>query len=370
MTIDQVPQHRWMALDWLKAIAVFAMVAGHVIVWFFLDSDWAIARSQLPEGVDFDFVESVFVPFSQWLGLLPPLIPLAAGAALRYSLDRGWDPERNRLRQDAPPLFSTVLKRSLFLASAGYLMNMAAFGWAEAWAWDVLQFLALIMLVVTLVLKAAPLWVLGALGAVTVVFAPWLRTFIDPASQNYVQIIFLGNTSGAHYFPFFPWAGAVVWGFLVAHYRVTQAYGAAREFAKTATSAGAIMVLAAALDGSALYVVDLENMWGPATFWPSNLRLLAVLGTFTLVVGLLEFLPQPPWRFRYGLSTVFSSAILYIYVSHIVIGYRLTEVLKESSDLPLIGTTVFTNLLLAYLVGVAVIWARHRFDLKRRLPWL
>src|SRR3989338_9147424 len=154
-------QGRWRGLDIVKAIGVILMVVLHVVMWWYIPYDYGAER--VSEMFFF------FLPFLKFIGLFVIIIPITAGASLRYFLDENFKDNEKLVM---------VLKRSFLLIFTGYFMNLLAWGRAEFLDWDVLQFVGVGL----------------ALAALMIRFFSM---------------------------PFFPWFSFIIYGFFISHYRLT-----------------------------------------------------------------------------------------------------------------------------------------------------
>ncbi|MBN1227289.1 MAG: hypothetical protein JXA79_09875, partial [Deltaproteobacteria bacterium] len=120
---------------------------------------------------------------------------------------------------------------------------------------------------------------------------------------------------------------------------------------------------------------DPKNVWGPSIFQPPIGVILAVIGFFSLLVSLSILLVYLISKRRYSIINCYSKGILWIYVLHMIIGYRLAVWIKGHANLriagPMLFSFAFLLLLISWLIGAVTVLIVHhkRFIIMlRKVP--
>src|SRR3989338_2944403 len=336
-------QGRWRGLDIVKAIGVILMVVLHVVMWWYIPYDYGAER--VSEMFFF------FLPFLKFIGLFVIIIPITAGASLRYFLDENFKDNEKLVM---------VLKRSFLLIFTGYFMNLLAWGRAEFLDWDVLQFVGVGLALAALMIRFFSMPFLWIVGALTLISAPFLRMALGKWELNYIIAVLIGNNEGNFFWPFFQWFSFIIYGFFISHYRLTcrnkkNIYLILQIFSFI------VLILAFYLN-KLFFVDDIRNIWGPGIFQAPTLTLLANIGVFNLMLIFAEKFFKSVKTKKFGVINVFGRGILWIYVLHIVIGYYLVNFVKYyfvDSVMAMLITIAFM-LVLSYVIGVAAVWLKER----------
>jgi hypothetical protein len=137
--------------------------------------------------------------------------------------------------------------------------------------------------------------------------------------------VLLGDPANWHAWPIFPWSATVAFGVVLA-----EAYLRRRGrvgFVACCTVAGVCLAVLGAAGARLLPRFDPQNLIGSQMMHPPAEAVLGMLGLVLLLVAALTA-GQERMRFaRYGMVRCFSAGILWIYVIHIILGTRLSNLI-------------------------------------------
>lgn len=344
---------RWIALDCFKAAAVFVMIAWHLSIWW-VNLNPSIGKSLLMVGVTpWPYLLQVIVAFS---GHFSMSIPVIAGASLRFYLNKFGTPS-NREK-----ILAAIIKRAAVLAVLGFIMNVLAFG-PEYWhLWNVLQLISLSMIIIAVFILYSSPYVLAVSGFAVIFAAPFIRSLLQDVNY-YPAFALIGDRFGDNIWSFFPWFGVIVYGFLISHLYL-QFKGKKSEInARVAlASASLLIIFTALLKNKFFYAVDFQYPWGPLLFQPNTLTVLAQLSVFTVLIIMMDFFSSRMRIKKFGIINVFSKGILWIYIVHMIAGFRLIEFLVNNgfqSRTTLFFVMAFI-LLLSYSVGALSVLKKEK----------
>ena len=311
---------RWLALDLFKTIAIFVMIAWHLSIWW-VNLHPSIEKGLLMVGVTpWPYLLQVIVAFS---GHFVMSIPLIAGAALRFYIDK-FDSSRGN------ELMVAILKRAAALACLGFVMNFLAFG-VEYWhLWNALQLISLSIVIIIIFMVYSSPYLLAISGFLAILSSPFIRNLLHN-TNNYFSFMLIGDRFGDNIWSFFPWYGVVVYGFLFVHlYLHFKDEHKKRRLKIFLLGAGFFVIAAALAKSKFFYAVDFQYPWGPLLFQPHTLTVLAQLSVFTALIIMMDFFFSGVKISKFGIINAFSKGILWIYVVHMIVGFRLIEFLFEN----------------------------------------
>lgn len=353
---------RWMALDFLRLLAVLLMVQGHT---FYV----VVAQSVKDQ------------PWYGWHGYVhgftAPLFLFSAGMAFGITTFRRWD--------DHLTWGKTVAKRFeryLILLGIGYALQLGTWSLATVLSLpaarleavtriDALHHIAIVLalceaLVLVLRTKKRFVAAISALCALSVFGAPWVWN-IDVTTLPIPLAAYVNDHTGS-IFPLVPWSGFIFGGLLTA-YLLSKADGSmVRRPGLWLAGAG----LALYAMGKAFPVLGFDpfpehNAWktGP---WFFCLRVGIVLMVLATLCGLEYLLVRRRRGVRTSLLQTIGQETLVIYVAHLMVlyGSPINPSLRAPFEgrldlLPSIGMA-------AAVFGAMVLlaWVWHR--LKRTQP--
>lgn len=337
---------RWLALDCFKAVAIFVMILWHLSVWW-INLSPSIEKGLLMVGVTpWPYLLQVIVAFS---GHFSMSIPAVAGASLRFYLDKIEKTAANKGK-----ILYVTAKRAVALAALGYALNLLAFG-PSAWrSWNVLQLISLSMILITfLVLYSSP-YFLAMSGLAAIFAAPFLR-YILQNNDSYYALMLVGDRLGDNIWSVFPWYGVIAYGFLAVHlYLYSKRKHNEKKFRLLIFTASLLLIGTALFKNRFFYAVDLNYPWGALLFQPPTLSILAQLSVFSIFLFLMDFIFAKTKELgRFSIVNVFSRGILWIYLVHMIVGFRLIEFLANNgfSSIIVFFFVVLSIFALSYAVG-------------------
>jgi Heparan-alpha-glucosaminide N-acetyltransferase, catalytic len=313
MMSSRVGEAAWPAFDLLKCLCVMGMVLVHGIY-----ETWTVhGRFLLP-------------PESSWrgafqagmfLGVFPLTLPLLAGVSLRLRLVTEGQASTGGLQSYA----AKRLLPSALLAAVGYTMNVLVGGWNVLWAWNVLQLIAISFLLIGLLYAQRSIWPVAAFGLCVVALSDPLRMWWPPESRGALGRVVLGDPTDWHAWPVFPWSATVAFGVVLA-----EAYLRRRgrvAFVAWCAAAGVGLAALGAAGAHLLPRFDPKNLVGSQVMQPPAEAVLGMLGAVLLLVAALTACQERLRFARYGTVRCFSAGILWIYVTHIVVGTYLSNLI-------------------------------------------
>lgn len=325
---------RWPALDVAKFFCVFFMVFIHGTFWLLATEDEEIVTANFV----FPIVQEIVL-----VGLFPLLIPFLAGFSLR------------RYLEDRRMGVGMVFKLALALVVLSYGMNLLSWGWDNL-EWDALQFIAVSFLLITLVTRVAPSWVVAVLGGLCLAVTLPLR---EALGTSFFAKVLVGTSDASAFWPFFPWFFTVAGGFTLADLR----YRLSLDRYVWGLGVGGALVAGGtyALGGLSMAINPL-NIWGPAVFQPSLLFVVGLVGVGALLLALSHGFAQVFELAPRGMVESFSQGILWIYLVHTVVGVHAASWVKHHVPLE-VSAIGFPMALLAlsWVVGyVAIVLGSKR----------
>lgn len=326
---------RYPSLDIFKAVGVIYLVSIHQMVWLFSFADGNNLR--------FDEAMSIIYPWGYRSGLhvLGFQIPLLAGVTYYLSL------------QKKHLTFKDVFWRGVMLIASGYLMNLLAWGVGDVWAWDVLQFIGLSLIVSYPFLKShLGFSVLGVLGLLALSLSH--RFPFPEFSDQYWYVILMGDKLGDNYWPMCPWFFLFVIGIFLGKF-----YFEKKMSEYIFYGIGITLMAVSYLSGDFYAAVDLDKMWGTSFFKPPLYFLIGIAGFSLLAIplvekgiaqsmGLRKFLDNPVLLY-------FGRNIFWVYILSTIIGYhgtvafiRLFPEMNFHQTAAALVVFIFLNLFLCY----------------------
>lgn len=350
-------KERWMALDAFKTIAIFVMILWHLSLWWVnLNTSIDIEGKVLKVGVtQWPYLLQIIVAFS---GHFVMSIPLIAGAAMRFYFEK-----YQNSKFKSKEFLKAIVVRAFALAMLGHLMNLLAFG-ADSWYfWNVLQLVSVSIIITAIFILFSSIYLLALAGFLVIFIAPLVRILLEKYN-SYFALMLVGDKVGDNIWAFFPWYGIVVYGYALAHfYLKCKDSGKLKNFKILITLISFFLIIIALLKNQFFYWVDLRYPWSSSLFQPPTLTILAQISIFNILLFLFDWYFSKIRRIRkYGIINAFSRGILWVYLVHVIVGFRLIEFLlaKGYSNLFFLFLIIAFILLLCYFVGVIVIRKREK----------
>jgi uncharacterized membrane protein len=312
------PPTRLLFIDRLRGWAVVVMIETHIVN--------ALLRNDLRH-------ETAFVILNFINGLVAPTFLFCAGFAFAISSHRKW----NDFRSFKSPARTYAL-RLLFILAVGYALHLPIYSlrrilqstdpgmWTTLFLVDILQVIAvtlLLLLLLTILLRkeqylfyAACLLTLSIISFTPLVntldlpdFPLWLRGYISVKYQSQ--------------FTLFPWAGFLLFGYLLGYGYMRPASNAPRTIMRRSALAGILIVV-----GSVLINYIPVKIYQGISFWNSpqfvylRLGLIILLGTLLWYIESKSPVPQKPSHSNaISLVLLFGKESLLVYSVHLIIVY-------------------------------------------------
>jgi len=313
MMSSRIGEAAWPAFDLLKCLCVVGMVLAHGIYW-----TWTVhGRFLLPPDSSWwgAFQAGMF------FGMFPLTLPLLAGVSLRLRLAT----EGRVSTGGFQPYVAQWLLRCALLAAVGYTMNVLSGGWNVLWAWNVLQLIAISFLLIGLLYAQHSIWPVAAFGLCVLALSDPLRTWWPAESRGALARVLLGDPTDWHAWPVFPWSATVAFGVVLA-----EAYLRRRGrvgFVACCAVAGVCLAVLGAAGAHLLPRFDPKNLIGSQMMQPPAETVLGLLGVVLLLVAALTACQERLGFARYGMVRCFGAGILWIYVIHMILGVRLSNLI-------------------------------------------
>jgi len=223
--------------------------------------------------------------------------------------------------------FMMVSKRAGVLLLLGYVINLLCWGYVALFDWDVLQFIALSMVVSFPFLKkfpqdTGPLMVL-VVGCVALSYS---SLFPFPLLENlYIYQIIIGSRIGENFWPFCPWffLFAVGIGMGKAYYENNK------KIIKIFPLIGVALLAASIISGKFLPTISTEYVWSALLFKPSPFFVCGIAGASLTMIPLASLVFS---RFSFLKNMVQNSllmdlgqGILCVFLFNTIVGYRVTS---------------------------------------------
>ncbi len=304
----------WSALNAVKFVCLAVLIFVHAHMALVTESG-VIAN---PSGFYYQVTSNLM-----FLGLFLVVLPIIAGAVLR--MDLGEEVVQGKLKKNYG--FGQIIKTAIWLALAGFFMNMVTFGAGYTFSWNVLQLIGLSFIVIVFLLKAFSVRVVGWLGLATLLAAGPLRNILGSWDYLYFVGIFIGADNAYVFWPFFPWFGVVAFGFLVAHYYLKHKDSV--KFRISLLILGAALLSTAILRNESSPYLDPSYAWGASLFQPKIGWVLAALGFFCLLVAVANIFFNQSRFSQYGIINSYSKGILWIYVIQMFASQKLSLLIKR-----------------------------------------
>ena len=329
---------RWPALDLAKFICISSMILVHMFIWFLL----------IPGGLNTEHKVYKFMSSFLFVALFNLAIPSTAGSTLRFYMGKG--PRK-------------IFFISLFIAILGYIMNPIAFGQRWAFSWNVLQFIALSFIVIALA-NYIHKYLIYLLAILSLVFITPIKDFFLNINNPYLNVVFIGNDSGLHLWPFFPWFITVVLGYLISDLYIRN--GGSKKFTILLFLLGSVFFVLSSVSGGYMPSLNPKNVWGPSLFQPDIGVIFMVMSLYCFLMAFAGILSRKIKTRKYGMISSYSHGILWIYLALMIVGFRLMSYLKSifgQDILVLIFMLIFMPLVL-WLVGYISIRLLHDRKIK------
>lgn|GEM_PF-6022654 len=335
-----VPNRRYLSIDLLKGIGVLYLVFLHQIVWMFIQDDTGHLIFDQAYTFVYSFCHSI-------LGLLGLQVPLLAGFTFFLNL-------RTKKRP-----WKSVSKRACTLIFLGFLLNILTWGFSETFevedifAWDVLGFIGLSMMLVYPIFKQfhdktafcilLSVAVLALACSQLFLFQQW-----KDSDFCYLYYVFMGDPKGYNYWPLCPWFATFVWGAFIGKIFILQQ----EKYLLGLACLGGMMFTLSFLTGHLFPPTNTENIWGPNLFKPDPFFVIGILGFSSLVIPSLDVCLEHRTSLKQALEKhVFAyigRGTLWVYMLTIILGYNLTHAIQkhvhltyQSSLLVLFGLIIF-----------------------------
>jgi hypothetical protein len=257
-----------------------------------------------------------------FLGLFLAALPIIAGAVLR--MDFGENMADGKLQNYS---IRKITRNAIFIASAGFFMNMITWGWQYTFSWNVLQLVGLSFIIITILLKFFSIRVVFLLGLIALFFAEPLRILLGSLDNSYLIGILIGTDSAFLIWPFFPWFSVIVFGFLIAHYYLK--YQDSIMFKAAAMAIGLAFLTAAIFRGEISPYLDPAYVWGTTVLHQKIGWVLASMGLFCILVVIGNIFFNKLHLRKYGIINSYSRGILWIYVVQMFVSYKLSFFIKR-----------------------------------------
>jgi len=240
--------------------------------------------------------------------------------------------------------------RAIVLCLLGYAMNFLTWGLSSTLDWDVLQFIAVSMIITYILFKVLNenlgLVAMIILGGICLVFSSQFP--LIHYGKSYFYIIVFGDPYGGNYWPMTPWFAIFTAGILIGkvisthHIRIYQIF----------IVVGSILLLVSMLSGKFFPVVDTDHIWGISLFKPSYLFPVGMIGFSFACIPLLQLAIGKWTRFERWLRNsrflYFGRGILWVYLFSTVFGYHLaTDVVKNIFRLDYRNSVIALPILIA-----------------------
>ncbi|EKE19128.1 MAG: hypothetical protein ACD_9C00124G0002 [uncultured bacterium] len=333
----------WPGLNFVKFVCVAVMVFVHSHLILITDRSYSIADTS---GFFYGITSK-----TMFVGLFLFILPIIAGAIFR--MDLGARIVNGRLIDYS---FKKVVRIAIFLTLAGFFMNFLTANIKYLFSWNILQLMALSLIIVVALLKFISIRAVFLLGLVTLIAAESLRNFLSDSHFYFINIL-IGGDKGFIFWPFFPWFSVIVFGFLFAHLYLK--YEDNIKFRIGALVAGVAFLAIAAFRGEISPYLDPEYVWGASLFQPKIGLVLASMGLFSVLVVVANYVFSNVQLKKYGIVNSYSKGILWIYVIQMFANYKLAALVKRF--FPIDGPSVayfilpVSMLLLSWLIGAATI---------------
>jgi len=355
----------WQGLDLLKCLGIIGMILSHAVYF-----TWTHSGS-LAIGEDHQLYP--FFRSMMFLGWFPLMLPFIAGAAFYARL-------MPDLARRARVLTPTLLIQCTVLALVGYGINVLAAGWYALHSWNVLQTVAVSMLVIALLVDSRfGIRAVAMTGGLLLLLSDPVRQWWPPETRPDAVRILLGDPDDWHTWPLVPWFALVVSGFVLAHgHRMARS---SSSFVAWSATLGIGLMITASVSGHLVPVLDEANMIGPAVMQPPMTAVLGIIGVALLLTAFLTALQDRIPIARYGLVRCYSAGILWIYLVHLVVGMRLSNLIFSggfqrdtvlAAPLHPISLTILIGfplllLLISWLIGYLTLMISHEKHFRLRL---
>ena len=359
MELDKKSNERWVALDAMKAVAVLVMISWHLSLWWVgQNTHINISGGRLMVGeTPWPFLLQIIVAFS---GNFSMSIPIVAGVALYLFLDK-W--QNKKTAQDENHLVTYVFKRALVIAALGYIMQFLAWG-ADYWYfWNVLQLISVSMIIIMLFMLYSSIYLLAASGLAAIISAPLMRNILGKYS-SYWTFAIIGDKLGNNIWAFFPWYGIIVYGFVLTYFYLKhKRTGKIRNLNFILILSSLIIIVIAILDKKFFYAVDLAHPWGSMLFQPPTLTIFAQIAVFNIALACLDFYFSKAGKIKkYGIINSLSRGILWIYLAHMIVAYRLIGWMLANGYYNVLYLSMLMIFIfaLSYFIGVLTIIIKEK----------
>lgn len=276
---------------YIRFFSMMTMILTHIIVWTNSSDDFSLNRSILPS----DIIVQIISHFS----FLPLSLVVIGGILLErfFYFYRG---------QPFSTLIKLISLRSLFFIASGIILNTLAFGKEYSLQWDVLFFLGVSFIIISVVYNYGKIFGVVLLGIIFASYTPYPNY-----SPNFLEMIVFGNFAGHTYYPLFPWLSWFCLGFTISHFALSKN-------AWKGIGVLSFVFVAFNLHNSG-FNVSQQNIWGAALFMPEKIIFATNTAKLLLCYSILTHIPAPK------LIQYFSKNIFPLYFFHIIIIYHLTQ---------------------------------------------
>jgi len=297
--------NRYLSLDILKGFGILYLIVLHQLVWALTQGD----------GFGVLFKESYhflyFFAYKSGFHVLGFQVPMLAGVSYYMAIST-----KNLS-------FLYILKRALYLVGLGFLMNFLTWGATWTFDWDVLQYIALSMVISYPLLKLKKgMLLIGILGLVTLFLSN--KFPLDSFGQYYLYKIIIGDSQGLSYWAMCPWYALFASGIIMGRIFLQNQ----EKALKTLCGFGLVLLWMSLFSGKHFPEISFGTMWGVTLFKPSSFFILGIIGACAFMSALLEILflryKKIKELFTESVFEYWGKGILWIYLMHIVLGYHIT----------------------------------------------
>ncbi len=297
---------RYLSLDIFKATGIIYLVFLHQMIWLYSFADG--------NGLRFEEAGPIIysLGYRSGLHILGLQIPLLAGVTYYLSL------------QKKRSTFKDIFLRGGMLIAAGYGMNLLAWGVGDMWAWDVLQFIGVSLIVSYPFLKSrAGLGVLGILSFLALSFSQQFP--LSEFSNQYWYVILMGDKSGNNYWPMCPWFFLFWAGIILGKFYFEKKMSEYIFYV-----IGITLMVVSHLSGNFYAAANWDHIWGASIFKPSLYFVVGVAGFSLCVIPFFEKgLAQSPHLKKllgHPVLLYLGRNIFWVYILSTIIGYHGTVV--------------------------------------------